>query len=114
MNDKPKLIAWRCVNKNDVLYGMVALRSGDSPSYRGWERVPHLDGLDIIKANFQEQNPHAYEAKEDPEMELLNKFNIALQALALIATPPRPDGTYNRCREACEVLARDTLKRIAE
>lgn len=31
-------------------------------------------------------------------------------ALELIATPKRPDGTYNRCREACEQLAREALK----
>jgi hypothetical protein len=32
-------------------------------------------------------------------------------ALALIAMPKRPDGTYNRCREACEELAKEALKR---
>lgn len=30
-------------------------------------------------------------------------------ALELIAAPKRPDGTYNRDREACEQLARDAL-----
>lgn len=30
-------------------------------------------------------------------------------ALELIATPKRSDGTYNRCREACEQLAREAL-----
>jgi hypothetical protein len=30
-------------------------------------------------------------------------------ALELIATPRRPDGTYNRCREACETLAKEAL-----
>ncbi len=30
-------------------------------------------------------------------------------ALELIAAPVRADGTYNRCREACEVVARDAL-----
>lgn len=33
----------------------------------------------------------------------------AEEALRLIATPRRSDGTYNRSREACEQLARDTL-----
>lgn len=32
------------------------------------------------------------------------------EALELIATPKRPDGTYNRCREACEALARAALE----
>lgn len=30
-------------------------------------------------------------------------------ALELIAAPKRPDGTYNRCREACEKLAKSAL-----
>jgi endonuclease YncB( thermonuclease family) len=32
-------------------------------------------------------------------------------ALALIATPPRPDGTWNRDRQACYELAREALER---
>ena len=32
------------------------------------------------------------------------------QALELIACPERPDGTYNRGREACELLAKEALK----
>ena len=32
------------------------------------------------------------------------------EALQLIATPKRPDGTYNRSRDACEQLARDALE----
>lgn len=32
------------------------------------------------------------------------------QALSLIAAPARPDGTYNRCREACEKLATEAIK----
>ena len=31
-------------------------------------------------------------------------------ALELIAAPRRPDGTYNRSREACEELARKVLE----
>lgn len=30
-------------------------------------------------------------------------------ALELVATPKRPDGTYNYCREACEQLAKQAL-----
>jgi hypothetical protein len=33
-------------------------------------------------------------------------------ALRLIATPKRPDGTYNHCREACEQLAREALESL--
>jgi len=31
-------------------------------------------------------------------------------ALKLIAAPKRSDGTYNRCREACEKLAKEALR----
>jgi hypothetical protein len=31
------------------------------------------------------------------------------EALRLIAAPPRPDGTYNLSREACEQIAREAL-----
>jgi hypothetical protein len=33
-------------------------------------------------------------------------------ALRLIGMSKRPDGTYNRCREACEHLAKETLKKF--
>lgn len=36
----------------------------------------------------------------------------AVEALELIAAPKRADGTYNRCREACEELARATLAKL--
>jgi hypothetical protein len=42
------------------------------------------------------------------------KLAQAVSALHLIAAPKRPDGTYNRGREACEQLARQTLEEIAE
>lgn len=32
------------------------------------------------------------------------------EVLQLIAVPKRPDGTYNRSREACERLAREALE----
>jgi hypothetical protein len=34
---------------------------------------------------------------------------MILEALELIATPMRPDGTWNRDREACRQLARRAL-----
>jgi hypothetical protein len=40
----------------------------------------------------------------------LHKLSRCMHALALIASPRRPDGTYNRDREACERLARETLE----
>lgn len=48
----------------------------------------------------------------------INDLQIALShatsALELIASPVRPDGTYNRCRQACENLAKDALKSVQE
>jgi len=40
--------------------------------------------------------------------------DLAVEALEKIAAPIRADGTYNRCREACEILARETLSAIKE
>ena len=40
---------------------------------------------------------------------LQRKLNAANTALELIAAPKRGDGTYNRCREACETLAKEAL-----
>ena len=40
-------------------------------------------------------------------MEESSRYKAALE---LIAAPKRPDGTYNRCREACEQLAKEALK----
>lgn len=40
--------------------------------------------------------------------------DLAVEALEKIAAPVRGDGTYNRCREACEILARETLSAIKE
>lgn len=39
-------------------------------------------------------------------------LDYAMSALALISSPARPDGTYNRSREACGRLARETLEKI--
>ena len=36
----------------------------------------------------------------------------AINALTLISAPRRPDGTYNRDRAACELLARETLRKL--
>lgn len=39
---------------------------------------------------------------------VLAKYESALE---LIAAPKRRDGTYNRCREACEILAKEALNK---
>jgi hypothetical protein len=38
--------------------------------------------------------------------EMLHRYGSALR---IVAVPKRPDGTYNRSREACELLAKDAL-----
>lgn len=48
---------------------------------------------------------------QDPAV-LAQALDTALSALNLISMPARPDGTYNRSREACEELARKTLEKI--
>ena len=40
------------------------------------------------------------------------QVNVAREALSLIAMPVRSDGTYNRCREACERLAKEALSKL--
>ena len=44
-------------------------------------------------------------------LNLLMKINSSLR---LIATGPRPDGTYNRDRLACQKIAEDHIKEIEE
>lgn len=48
----------------------------------------------------------------DPVTGLELALGTATTALELIAAGPRPDGTYNRCREACQTLAADTLAKL--
>lgn len=45
--------------------------------------------------------------------ELMIALETARSALTLIATPARPDGTFNRCRKACQVLAAETLLKVS-
>lgn len=47
-------------------------------------------------------------------LEWQDKALVAQSALLLIAAGPRDDGTYNRDRKACEILAKETLKKIRE
>lgn len=48
------------------------------------------------------------------QQNLIAALHAAQGALELIASPKRPDGTYNRDRASCEVLARDTLKLVSQ
>ena len=44
-------------------------------------------------------------------MRLEGEIMRLLTALSVIATPPRPDGTWNRDRQACYELAKQELER---
>lgn len=52
--------------------------------------------------------------EEKEKIALRSQLAKAREALDLIAAPKRNDGTYNRSREACEVLARETLAALME
>lgn len=39
-------------------------------------------------------------------------LSILAGALSLIASPMRPDGTWNRDRQACQILAEEALRKI--
>ena len=47
--------------------------------------------------------------RERPERELAQTILDLLDALEKIAAGPRPDGTYNLSREACEQIAKEAL-----
>ncbi len=42
----------------------------------------------------------------------MEDISILTQALSLIATPMRPDGTWNRDRRACQLLAEEALRKV--
>jgi len=68
-----------------------------------WTTDYHDGFCNVVNAEFAQQL----------EMELTEKTNEVTrlrQALELIACPERPDGTYNRDRRACELLAKEALK----
>lgn len=46
------------------------------------------------------------------EKEIILSFIDLLQFVELVATPIRPDGTYNYCREALEKKAVEVLAKI--
>lgn len=42
----------------------------------------------------------------------MNDTTILTEALSLISSPMRPDGTWNRDRRACQLLAEEALKKF--
>ena len=72
------------------------------------EKVKEAGKFDMWKTN-----PYTKVLETSIE-QLTKQRDLAVEALEKIATPVRGDGTYNRCREACEILARETLSAIKE
>ena len=99
---------------------LASLRSRMSP-YTGVVVINNtefgqlLDEIDRLGKELETEKRHWIEDDRDlnaliDTRDKLQQENQALrQALELIAMPKRPDGTYNRCREACEQLAREAL-----
>ena len=81
---------------------------------RHLNRAEHLLVMEGVFDNLEQLvgwSPHYYAQKLEKEQAALRKEVARLrQALELIASPERPDGTYNRGREACELLAKEALK----
>ena len=65
------------------------------------------------KFDMWKTNPYTKVLETSIE-QLTKQRDLAVEALEKIAAPVRVDGTYNRCREACEILARETLSAIKE
>ena len=72
------------------------------------EKVKEASKFDMWKTN-----PYTKVLETSIE-QLTKQRDLAVEALEKIAAPVRGDGTYNRCREACEILARETLSAIKE
>jgi hypothetical protein len=54
-----------------------------------------------------------FEKNKEPRNEFLaGKIAELKSTLLLIAQPPRSDGTYNRDRKACQILAQKTLDNL--
>jgi len=77
----------------------------------------HADPTDQLKLirevwRLREENVRLRECYDALSTLMSDMDNQLVQyegALKLIATPKRADGTYNRCREACELIARKAL-----
>ena len=72
------------------------------------EKVKEAGKFDMWKTN-----PYTKVLETSIE-QLTKQRDLAVEALEKIAAPVRVDGTYNRCREACEILAKETLSAIKE
>ena len=81
-------------------------RSSDSPDYaRALEIHIHL-----LRAELADERAK----KSDALIAAVDDIVRLRAALDLIAAPMRPDGTYNRDRAACGIIAREALNTSAQ
>jgi hypothetical protein len=71
------------------------------------EAAREIEGLRIEIEVLEESRDGALLQDRDA---LFTENRRLRAALELIATPPRPDGTWNRDRQACYELAREALE----
>lgn len=84
-----------------------------------WQEVADIckAAITALKAALAEQPEPPPEAQTEAEQrsytfgwfKALEKSREMQEALQIIATPQRPDGTWNRDREACRQLAAEAL-----
>jgi hypothetical protein len=64
----------------------------------------------IHKGSSKKSNNHTIPALENKIRMLMTQLGEYETTLRLIAAPKRPDGTFNRDRDSCRVLAENILK----
>ena len=72
--------------------------------------MAHLKEMDFIKVEHSNNWIRAHDKLNQENAELKVENERLKGTLELIAVSKRPDGTYNRCREACEQIAKVALK----
>ena len=77
--------------------------------HRDWCERKIADTI-VDKGHSKKVKKIILEALENKVKDLMCQIAEYETALSLIATPVRPDGTYNRDRNACRILAEDVLK----
>ena len=93
---------------NDVRYAAAAMTAVPELLDAIEEQVREIDSL-----RAQDTGPSVMRQHDilSGVINSLSTENARLrETLELIAAPKRNDGTYNRCREACEQLAKQALK----
>jgi hypothetical protein len=75
-----------------------------------WENSSHGTDRETVEMIYRQ----AYEDGLRDAQALEKAYMKAHSALELIATPKRPDGTWNRDREACRDVAAKTLAHLRQ